>query len=80
MFNDNVKGVPKKCPLVNVVFLPSSHQAQALLEAELALLSFNRAPHSPSPTQESLFCNLYEPDCNQTSKLGLLGIQQLVSS
>ena len=68
-----VKASQKKFPLVNVVFLPNSDQAPALFEAELAFFSFNPAPHSPSPTQESLFCGLYEPDCNQTLKVRLIG-------
>ena len=55
---------------MNIVFLSSSAPAQAKLEAELALFNMFR---------ESLFGSLYEPECNQTSKLGLLGIQQLVS-
>jgi hypothetical protein len=52
-----IKGVLKKFPLVNGVFLPSSDQAEALLGAELALFSVNPAPHSPSPTQ--VYCAAY---------------------
>jgi hypothetical protein len=37
------------------LILPSSAQAQAQLEAELALFSFDPASHPPPPTNESLF-------------------------
>ena len=45
--------------------LPSSAQAQAQLEAELALFSFDTAPH---PTRESLIGSQFTPSFNQTSK------------
>ena len=51
-------------------------QAKAQLEAELALFALDPAPTHTTPTpphRESLFCSLYPPSCNKTSKLSLLG-------
>ena len=50
------------------VFLPSSAQAQAQLEADLALFLLDPAP---TPTRESIFGSLQAPSCITTSKVGL---------
>jgi hypothetical protein len=68
--------------------LPSSAQAQAQLEAELALFSFppsyNRLRLHYNRLRfhynyDSLFGSFYASRCRQTSKLGILGILKLVT-
>ena len=87
--------------VLSFLLSPSSGQAQARLEAELALFSFNhynrlRVHYNKLRvhynrlwlhynrlqlhyTHDSLFDSFYAPRWRQTSKLGILGILQLVT-